>query len=101
MGYQIIDQYSLLHFSVGIIGYFLGIKFELWLLINILFEIIENSNIGIKVINKIHIWPGGKKSSDTLINSASDIVFAMLGWWIAKQVDIFGKKYGLYNKPFE
>jgi hypothetical protein len=99
MGYRFIDQYSLLHFAVGIVAYFLGINFKLWLLLNIIYEIIENSQFGIKIINKLSfIWPGGKKIADTPINSVSDIIFAMLGWFIAQQIDIIGQRKGWYVK---
>ena len=42
---------------------------------------IENSNIGIMIINKyIKIWSGGKQYSDKFINSFGDTIGAILGW---------------------
>jgi hypothetical protein len=85
MGFNFIDQYSLLHFAFGIIAYFFGIKFHIWLIIHLMFELIENSELGIKYINTWFkpIWPGGKDSQDALINSTGDQIFAMCGWLIA------------------
>jgi group I intron endonuclease len=42
MGYRAIDQYSLLHLSVGVIAYFWSISLFTTIFIHILFEIIEN-----------------------------------------------------------
>lgn len=87
MGYQFFDQYTLLHFSVGIIAYYLGINFYAWLILNILFEVIENSPPGLKLINKISIWPGGKDYPDNGANAFSDVIFCMLGWLVAQKLD--------------
>jgi Na+/phosphate symporter len=88
MGKMLIDQYSLLHFATGVIAYFFGISSSYWLILNILFEFIENSAIGVKIIDQyIKVWPGGKKSSDYILNSTSDIIFCMLGWYIAFILD--------------
>jgi hypothetical protein len=86
MGYKFIDKYSLLHFTSGIVAYYLGIKFWYWFLIHLLFEIIENSTCGMNIINKLYFWPGGKETADNLINSTGDQLFAMLGWLIAQKL---------------
>jgi len=97
MGTHIIDQYSLLHFAVGIIVYFWGIKFWVWFWIHLLFELIENTNIGIMFINKyITIWPGGKPHPDTFINSFGDQLFSGLGWLVAYFADKISKEKHLY-----
>jgi hypothetical protein len=84
MGLNFIDGYSLLHFASGIIAYHFGIKFHIWFIIHALFEIIENSKVGMNIINKYLVfWPGGKPSSDSIINSIGDQTFAMLGWYVA------------------
>jgi hypothetical protein len=90
MGLKFIDKFSLLHFAVGIVAYFIGIKFWLWILLNIIFEIVENTQVAIKFINDfLAFWPGGKKDPDTIINSIGDIFFGGCGW-------ILG--YLVYNK---
>ena len=100
MGTNLIDQYSLLHFATGIIAYFWGLNFYQWFYIHLLFELIENTNIGMYIINKYFkdIWPGGKPKSDSFINSIGDTIFSILGWFLAYYIDYIGAKYKLYNK---
>jgi hypothetical protein len=98
MGNKLMDQYSYLHFSVGVIFYFWGFTLRNWIIIQILFEILENTNIGIKLINKTNIWPGGGKiKSDYTINIIGDIIFGTLGWISAYYLDKVGNKYGWYD----
>ena len=93
------DQYSLLHFATGIIAYFIGINFWTWFAIHLFFEIVENTETGIDFINNnLKFWPGGKPWPDAVINSVGDQIFAVLGWYIAYQLDTIGNKYGWYNK---
>lgn len=89
MGTQLFDQFTLLHFSFGVIAYFFGINWWVWLLIHTIFEIIENSSQGIAFNNKyLHFfWPGGKPGPDTFTNSVGDTIGTMMGWFIAKSLD--------------
>ena len=52
MGTKIIDQYSLLHLATGIVAFFWNISFKWWMLIHVIFELIENTKTGMKLINK-------------------------------------------------
>jgi hypothetical protein len=99
MGNILLDQYSLLHFSSGVIFYFFNISFILWNILHIFFEYIENTNIGIKIINKylIDIWPGGKPAPDTIINISGDIIIGAFGWLFSYFLDYLGTKYGWYK----
>jgi len=98
MGYYFFDQYSILHFSVGVVMYFWNISFVTALILHIIFEIIENTKIGMNFINKYFIhpgyfsWPGGKNYSDSLINTIGDNVFFILGYVISYYVDIYAVK---------
>jgi len=85
MGTTFADSYSLLHFAVGVVAYFVGIRWWVFLLLHILFEYVENTSQGVEFIdrNLSWFWPGGKEQPDSLINSVGDTVFAMLGWMIA------------------
>jgi hypothetical protein len=98
MGKNFFDQYSLLHFSTGVVAYFFGIGFVDWFVIHAAFEFIENQECVMKLINRIKIWPGGKNYADSAINSIGDQVFAMLGWYAAYLLDKYGNKYGWYQR---
>ena len=98
MGKYLLDQYSYLHFAVGIIFYFWNVSLKNLLVIHVIFEIFENSGLGILMINKIFpIWPGGKPKADSLINEVGDILASLLGWLSAYYIDQLGAKYSLYK----
>ncbi len=98
MGQYIFDQYSYLHFAVGIVAYFWNIGFRNLLILHIIFELVENNPAGINLIDKyIPLWPGGKKAPDSLINQISDIIFSLLGWLSAYYLDQLGNHYELYT----
>ena len=80
MGTYFTDKYSLLHFANGVIAYYWNISFILWFILHLLYEYIENTQQGIKIINKIKLWPGGKENPDTIINNIGDQFYGMLGW---------------------
>jgi len=97
MGSRIIDQYSLLHFAVGIVAYFWGISWQLLLFLHVVFEIVENTPQGMHFINKhIPIWPGGKPKADSLINIVSDNGMSLLGWFVSRYVDSLSSERHLY-----
>jgi hypothetical protein len=89
MGLKIFDQYSLLHFAVGVLAYFWSISFFITIIIHILFEFIENTNIGMNLINSYFVnwWPGGKTHPDNLLNKTSDTVFTGFGWICSYYLD--------------
>jgi len=91
MGKNLIDQYSLLHFSVGVVSYFWGVRGLVAIGIHTLFELIENTQFGMNVINNIFkgIWPGGKNNADTYLNIFGDTVSFTFGWILAQQLDKF------------
>ncbi len=98
MGTHLFDQYTYLHFAVGIIMYFWGLSFELMLALHTLFEILENTSMGMAFINQhITVWPGGKPYADSFINSVGDTVGAVVGWYSAKLLDIVGARRGWYE----
>jgi hypothetical protein len=96
MGRLFADQYSILHFSVGSIMYFWNVSFIFALIVHTLFEYVENTQTGMKLINKYVIhpgwfsWPGGKNESDTLVNNIGDTVFFALGFLISQWLDLVG-----------
>lgn len=81
------DRFSLLHFAVGIVAYFFSVDWKVWFIAHSIFEIVENTKMGVHFINTyIKIWPGGKEKPDLVINSVGDTFFAMLGWLAASIV---------------
>jgi hypothetical protein len=102
MGKQALDQYSLLHFSIGTLAYFWSIPFWIGLLIHVLFEYIENTQTGIYYINKYIIdtglfnWPGGKHVPDVMINTTFDNILFAVGWISAWGLDRMGHIYNWY-----
>ena len=98
MGSILIDQYTYLHFSVGVVAYFWNISLFHWFILHSIFEILENTSFGMYFINHyISFWPGGKPKSDTFINNIGDILSAILGWLSAFYIDEFANQYGLYR----
>lgn len=89
------DEFSLLHFATGIIAYFSGLSLINWFIIHATFELLEDTQTGVRIINKIFgkIWPGGgKRIADSFVNSElGDNFYALLGW-------VFAKKISEYNK---
>lgn len=101
MGTQFLDQYSLLHFAVGIIAYFWGLPLWLWNFIHILFELVENTETGIFLINNyIKIWPGGKDYADSWINCLGDILVGYVGWICAYWLDFYGNQQGWFHRHY-
>jgi len=97
MGKYIFDQYTLLHFAVGVICYFWNISFMNTFIIHTLFELGENTNMGMYMINHyIKWWPGGKPFPDSYINNVGDTIGVCLGWYIAYLLDKQGIKYNYY-----
>lgn len=66
--------------------------------IHFLFEILENTQTGVYLINKYIIepgyfsWTGGKHHPDTFTNMSRDNLFFALGWIVAYNLDYFGTK---------
>lgn len=97
MGTKIVDQFSLLHFAVGIVVYFWNVPLLLWFVLHTMFELIENTPQGIYFINHyIYFWPGGKPKADTAINTIGDTLFAMLGWIVAYYTTQLANSLKLY-----
>jgi hypothetical protein len=89
MGLKVFDQYSILHFAVGVVAYFWSISLFTIIVIHILFEFIENTPIGMNLINTYFLgwWPGGKTHPDNLLNKTSDVIFTGFGWIVSYHID--------------
>lgn len=91
MGYLFTDKYSLLHFATGIVVYYWNMSFWQWFFLHALFELVENTQTGMHIINNLPklpngepLWPGGKTHADSVINSLGDQFYAIAGWILAK-----------------
>ena len=83
MGSSLTDGFSVLHFLSGIFARFLGLDKITWLIIHVVFELAENSPWGMKLINMMPYWPGGKDHADNWTNMIGDTFYAMLGHYVA------------------
>ena len=103
MGRYFMDQYSLLHISTGIMCYFWNMSLITSVMIHLAFELLENTQLGMHIINTylsdfgFFRWPGGKPYADSTINVFGDNVFFTGGWILAKFVDWYGSKKGYYT----
>ena len=100
MGIYFTDQFSLLHFSTGIIVYFWRISFIKWIIIHLLYEVITNTKYGIYFINHYSQWPGGKLDYDSYLNIFGDQFYGLLGWIFAYLFIMFfykGNLDDIYN----
>lgn len=78
------DQFSWAHLAAGIIVYYMGITFEQWFWLHLLFEIVENGSMSRKMAQKyIPKFGWDSPIQDTIINTIGDQVFAIIGWLIA------------------
>lgn len=97
MGFRLIDQYSYLHFVVGATIFYFNISLFQWFVLHTLFEILENTTLGIYTINNyLTFWPGGKPKADSIENNIGDTIFALLGWLSAHIVNNYAIKNKLY-----
>jgi hypothetical protein len=83
MGVNFTDQFSLLHFSTGIIVYFWRLSFNKWFIVHLLYEVFTNTKYGIYFINHYSQFPGGKLNYDSYLNILGDQFWGMLGWIFA------------------
>ena len=100
MGNRLFDQYTYLHFASGIIAYFWGLRLKTLIILHVIFEIIENTQTAMALINKyIYIFsPMRKNYPDSLINMVGDTIGAIIGWLSAYYLDKIGDKYRWYKK---
>lgn len=91
MGYRFVDEYTYLHFAVGIVVYFWNISLLNWVILHTIFEFLENTQMGVNIINRyIKFWPGGKPKADTIVNNLGDTFGAVFGWLSAYYLNKLG-----------
>lgn len=98
MGTQLFDQYTYLHFAVGIVAYFWNISLLNWITLHTVFELLENTHTGVNIIQRyILLWPGGKIKPDSGVNMLGDTIGGIIGWLSAYYLDKLGNKYNWYD----
>ena len=90
---QIFDLMSVMHFLIYfVLGIFLKDRFDIALLLGILWEVFEYTITRIKITRKIIIkyWPIPQRLWDEkyIINRFSDLVFNMLGYYVGNNIKI-------------
>jgi hypothetical protein len=106
MGFRWFDQYSLLHAAVGVVAYFWSVPFWPALFLHVIFEFVENSEIGIHFIQFLTSkertfrlpWPGGKTEPDSISNMMGDNITFATGWLVAAYLDFYGKAKNWYYR---
>lgn len=104
MGYLLIDQYTLLHFAVGVVAYFWYFRFWTAFGLHFVFEIVENTPLGMVFLNKyfpkdgLFRWPGDKVAPDSLLNFIGDNGAFAFGYLLAKVFDEMSNSQGWYYK---
>ena len=83
MGREFTDRYSFLHFSVGAVLYYWNLSIKNLIVIHTIFEILENTPQGMKIIRAFPLWPGGKQHADSYVNMLGDTIWVGLGWTVA------------------
>lgn len=96
MGNQLADQYSFLHFCVGAIAYYWQLSLRDAIILHLIFELTENTQLGIKFINKFFVREGGKDKADSPINIVGDNISFILGWFTAQKLDVIGSQRKWY-----
>ena len=98
MGKYFFDQYTLLHSATGIIAYFWNFTLLETFILHTIFEIVENTETGISIINNyFKMWPGGKPYADSFINIIGDTIGVLLGWILAQIIDKYSTERHLYT----
>lgn len=89
---QAITGFTLVHALVGFIVGYVKIPLLIWVLIQIVFELWENSKGGIKFwqsislpVGKYNLLGGPEYKGDSLANSQCDVLFGTLGWVLGAQ----------------
>jgi len=92
-----ITIWTFAHFILGMIAWLIGLHVWLWFVLASGWEVLEVSSIGLFYLNKlgnffvqitgIKWWDDYNK--DSISNSVCDILFGVLGWWVAEWTHLY------------
>lgn len=87
------DAFSLVHFGIGAVAGYIGVPLIAFVIAHQLFELYENSDMGIKFFNKKDTilfqispmkWP--IYEGDSAANTAGDTLAGVLGWYVGDKL---------------
>ena len=87
MDQPLFDQYSLIHFAVGVLLFFARISFVLATLTHATISLLYNNETGYEAIRRFAFWWPGSKRPDSAFNIVGDNISFMSGWLFASAVD--------------
>lgn len=77
----LLDEWSIVHASGGIIAAQTGVTLPQFLVLHTIFEIVENADKGKGLLSKIG-WD--RKGGDTFTNVLGDTISAAAGWYLGQ-----------------
>lgn len=80
------DWYTLSHILHGCIFYLLGMPLPLAVLVEVIWEIVENTPY---VINKYRVGGHPDYAGDSIVNSTMDTLACVLGWYLSTLVPMW------------
>jgi hypothetical protein len=83
----LLDQYSLLHFAVGVLLFFGRFSFLLATLTHATFSLLYNNDAGYSFIKRYAAWWPGSKRADSYYNMLGDNLSFNAGWLVASVCD--------------
>ena len=101
MGIHLFDQFTLLHFATGVLAYFWSVPPLTFIIAHTVFEIVENTEIGVNFMNIFYVQlkGGTKLQADTLLNSIiGDTIGGLAGYFGAQWLDDLGNRLGWSRK---
>lgn len=90
----LLDKYAFLHFLAGMIVYALGFRMTTWFVAHSLFEFVQSTKQGQKIIDQLDFLSKNKDTPETMINKLGDHMMAVLGWLAAYYLDGIRTRFG-------
>jgi len=78
VNYHLVDRFTLVHASIGVVYAFCGLGFAIVLALAVLWELLENPM-------KAYLpWVFPHATKDTFRNALGDTVAVVAGWWVTQ-----------------
>lgn len=105
-----LDIFSSVHFGAGVVAGVFGVPLFAWMLVHILFELLENQSLGVAFFQWtepfiFQMFGQSNRTSDyygdKAINSTVDNLMALLGWWLGTKISLVASNYRIYGRFFK